>query len=221
MEYRKAIEAQTTTWTQPKFLTLTLKSQGLTLREEIQRITTSFRALRRRKYWTDRVTHGIWAVEVTRNARTMDWHVHLHCLLNATFLEKQWLSTEWHKITGDSFIVDIRKCDAKAVKYVAKYAAKGLNYDTVSETRKHKTKREWKDIWHVAENMKGLRLMGTFANAEKLKRAPDYEEFLLLGKVWELLNQVEQGEAWVVDALWEALSAKPDRRPPSAEPSTA
>jgi hypothetical protein len=54
------------------------------------------------------------------------WHAHLHCLVNGSFIDQRTLSTEWHSVTGDSSIVDVRAVpDAgHAARYVAKYATK-------------------------------------------------------------------------------------------------
>jgi len=54
--------------------------------------------------------HGsLRAIEVTMGKG--GWHVHCHCFVLLTdFIDREKLSDEWRRFTGDSFIVDARKC---------------------------------------------------------------------------------------------------------------
>ena len=46
----------------------------------------------------------------TYNEKTGEWHPHVHMFaLLDTWIDQEHLSETWHEITGDSFIVDIRR----------------------------------------------------------------------------------------------------------------
>jgi hypothetical protein len=73
--------------------------------------------------------HGsIRAIEVTRNDETKEWHPHIHVFaLVSEYIDRERLSKEWQRFTGDSFIVDVRKCKngiraglTEVLKYVSK-----------------------------------------------------------------------------------------------------
>ena len=52
---------------------------------------------------------------------------HLHILVNRYVHQRQ-LANDWRRITGDSFVVDVRPVDAqRAAHYVAKYLSKALD----------------------------------------------------------------------------------------------
>lgn len=78
----------------------------------------------------NKVKGALNAIEVTYGKG--GWHVHCHafCLLT-DYVDPKKLSAEWHRFTGDSFIVDVRKChngDAKSglievLKYSCKFSS--------------------------------------------------------------------------------------------------
>lgn len=57
----------------------------------------------------DGVVGAVWSYEVKRGAGSGLWHPHLHMIALAESAPVQSeLSEEWHRITGDSFVVDVR-----------------------------------------------------------------------------------------------------------------
>lgn len=73
--------------------------------------------------------HGsVRAIEVTYNKKTGEWHPHIHVFaLVSDYLSQAHLSAEWERFTGDSMIVDVRKCKngivsglIEVLKYVSK-----------------------------------------------------------------------------------------------------
>lgn len=112
-----------------RFLTLTIKTTGLTLSESLDKLYTSFTALRRRAFWTKRVKGGAAFLELTWSKNSKTWHPHLHCLIEGIYLPHRLLKEAWYAITTDSYIVDIRPAgDARSVSnYVTKYASKPFN----------------------------------------------------------------------------------------------
>ena len=120
-----------------RFVTLTLRCQPVPLADQLDRLLESFRRLRQRQWWKSRVTGGCMFVELKLGENSGKWHVHLHCLVEGKFLEQRELGEEWHKVTGDSYVVDVRAiaADDKIASYVAKYATKPLHPNVIrSET---------------------------------------------------------------------------------------
>lgn len=118
-----------------KFLTLTMKRTGLGFKKDRLKILQSFKKLRRRKDWKSKVAFFISTFEV------VEGNVHLHVAMAAKFWEQREISSGWLAVTGDSFIVDIRKITSveKASKELAKYMAKDsspLIVEELSEFRK-------------------------------------------------------------------------------------
>ena len=51
----------------------------------------------------------MWSYEIKRGQGSGQWHPHLHMIALAEVEpDAEMLSREWHEITGDSFIVDVR-----------------------------------------------------------------------------------------------------------------
>ena len=110
--------------TSPKFMTLTLKSSDDSLEFQLKRLYDSFRLFRRRVFPKRLIRGGFWFFQVTWSTKRMQWHPHLHCLIDADFIPRRKLSKAWFKATGDSMVADIRavKDAVKAAQYVARYA---------------------------------------------------------------------------------------------------
>lgn len=89
----------------PRSLVLTLKSTNRPLADELARLKDSFRKLRRVKAWKAHVTGGAYAVEVTYNPKTGQWHPHLHILIDGSYFPHAELVEAWNAATGDSYIV--------------------------------------------------------------------------------------------------------------------
>lgn len=117
----------------PYLITLTVKD-GDDLRERFNHLQKSMKELWKRKgriYATalDGVAGAVWSYEVKRGSGSGSWHPHLHMIaLAETMPDQEQLSQEWHNITGDSFIVDVRPISqddpASGFIEVFKYAVK-------------------------------------------------------------------------------------------------
>ena len=101
----------------PVFVTLTVRN-GDDLKERFNHLKDSFKVYQsRRRDWLKKgrgynefcKAHGIvYAYEITDNGK--GWHPHLHMILLVDdWIDKDKLSAEWYAITGDSFIVDVRR----------------------------------------------------------------------------------------------------------------
>lgn len=128
----------------PFLATLTVKD-GPDLAERIGHLLRSLAQLGKRRDNARRgrptssalagVEGGVWSVEVKRGSRSGLWHPHVHGLLladpSALAVEGTGnvgpLSGEWHRTTGDSFIVDVRPIGdspedfAEVFKYALKF----------------------------------------------------------------------------------------------------
>lgn len=114
----------------PWFLTLTVKN-GPDLAERAAHLRTAFKKLRRRAWWRAHVAGGVAVEEVTRNARSGEWHPHLHLIIDAdvpqAVLQAQ-LAALWAAVTRDSHILDLRPFRGAEVAHdlreLCKYTAK-------------------------------------------------------------------------------------------------
>lgn len=118
-----------------RFLTLTMKHSDTPLPDQIDRIYAAFRKLRRAACWTSAVDGGCAVLELKHSHRTRLWHVHLHCLLDGRFIQREDVQAEWWRITGDSHVIDIRRChDADhAAHYVVKYITKPVPSSVINK----------------------------------------------------------------------------------------
>ena len=117
----------------PFLVTLTVKD-GPDLAERFDHLQKGQRELWMRKHRQrgsplDGVAAAVWSYEVKRGQGSNLWHPHLHMVAMAEHApDKGMLSSEWHSITGDSFIVDVRPIDeadpASGFLEVFKYALK-------------------------------------------------------------------------------------------------
>lgn len=108
----------------PKFMTLTLRSTDEPLQFQLKKLYDAFRKFRRRVFPGKLIRGGFWFFQVTWNTSRMQWHPHIHCLIDSEFLPQRRLSKAWVLVSGGSSIVDIRavKDAVKAAQYVARYA---------------------------------------------------------------------------------------------------
>ena len=141
----------------PFLVTLTVKD-GDDLEERFKHLHKSQKELwkrRSREYSTvlDNVEGAVWSYEIKRGANSGKWHPHLHMIALAESMpDQKALSAEWHNITGDSFIVDVRPISqedpATGFVEVFKYAVKFSDQPP-------------EDTVHAWETLAGKRLLGS------------------------------------------------------------
>lgn len=109
-----------------RFLTLTLAADNRPLHDRLDRLYQAWRNLRRRPDWKARVRGGVATLEVTHNAETGNWNVHLHVVVDGEYFPQDLLSSIWKDVTGDSEIVYIKAVFNRrdTGKYISKYVAK-------------------------------------------------------------------------------------------------
>ena len=145
-------------------LTLTVKN-GDDLSERFRHLTNSFRTMQqaRRSYLRGRGPHvelakvegAVGSYEFKRGKNSGEWHPHVHMVvLHRADIDPRKLSAEWHKYTGDSFIVDVTpfhddKSPVDGFLEVFKYALKFSDMPL-------------EDNWHGFETLSGKRLVFSF-----------------------------------------------------------
>lgn len=200
----KALGAYLTRWQviqaerpelKPYLLTLTVKN-GDDLEERQAHLSRSLRKLmdHRRNFnagvarapWTElcKAQGAVYTLELTNKGN--GWHPHCHMIVLAASAPSQSdLSAEWHKITGDSMIVDCRPITgdpSEGFMEVFKYAVKFSDLSL-------------QDNWEAAQVLKGKRLLNSFG----LFRGVEIPESLLDEPLddlpyWDRFYRYIQGE---------------------------
>lgn len=199
-----------------RFVTLTLKHSDTPLLDQIKRLYASFTKLRGYDCWKRSQRGGAACLEVKWDPETKQWHPHLHVICQGGYLCKETLSAAWHRATGDSFIVDIRRLDARkdAAYYVAKYVTKGTNDDV------------WDHADAAAEFItatRGLRTCATFGCwrgyklLDKPATATDWRPLYNFGDLARQARAGVEHAIAVLEALRETFQYDPHRkRPPKS-----
>lgn len=197
----------------PRMLTLTLRSASLPLRDEIDRLTTCFKNLRRSKGWKSHVDGGAYTIEATWNPTTEQWHPHLHAIIDGRYWPQSAIADAWQAVTGDSRIVDIRMVydAAKAATYVASYVAKSSDVRQLPDD----LIPEW------AHSIHGLRMMQTFGSLHGRRLTDDDDDApptrQLLGGAEHAARLADAGDPdarLVISALLHERSRLPRPVPP-------
>jgi hypothetical protein len=172
-----------------RFLTLTLAARDEPLADTVTRLYKCFARLRTRKLWKQSVTGGVAFLEVKRSRDARHWHVHLHALVQGRYLHNHALSATWRKITGDSYVVDIRLVTShdNATRYVAKYASKPLDPTTT---------RDPAALSEAIVALTGRRLCLTFGTwrGVSLTDPPDPETWTPIGPLVNILERAAAGD---------------------------
>ncbi len=155
----------------PFLVTLTVKD-GPDLAERFAHLHKGQRELWKRKQRgrgsaLDGVQGAVWSYEVKRGSGSGMWHPHLHMIALAEHQpDQEELASEWHNITGDSYIVDVRPIDqedpASGFVEVFKYAVKFSD-------------QEPEDTVHAFLTLRGKRLL---ASAGCFRGVPEPEGLL-------------------------------------------
>lgn len=174
----------------PRFLTLTLRHSATPLTDQIDRIYESFKKLRKRESWNNHVTGGAAFLEVKLSDKDGLWHVHLHCLIEGEYWDGREIAREWHAVTGDSFIIDIRPVENHEyrARYVTKYVTKPADASVYRDCDK---------LDELLVAMRGRRLCLTFGTwrGHKLDEAEvDEREFASVGSVYFLASAAQNGD---------------------------
>lgn len=142
----------------PRFMTLTLKNVPAgKLAEQQKHLRNSWQRLRRCQWWKGLVVGGVWTIEAVYNDKARTWHMHLHAVIDGNYMPQKELQDKWYAITGDSYIVDIRKADIETVsRELCKYVTKGweIPEEQLQELRNCLHNRRRADTWGTCRNIK-------------------------------------------------------------------
>jgi hypothetical protein len=173
-----------------RFCTITLRATQATLVNQLQRLTESFKSLRRRKWWKETVVGGALFIEVKLGENSKAWHVHGHLLTEGSFIDQRTFAQEWHAVTGDSYIVDVRACPdpERRAMYVTKYATKPA-HPSVLQSPDH--------LQEFVTAIKGKRLFqcfGTWKDFALDATEPQASNLTLIGSIENIFNNARSGD---------------------------
>lgn len=204
-----------------RFITLTLQTQGLSLREAITKLQHAFRRLQRSNLWRGRVTGGAAFLETKFNPSANRWHPHVHAIVQGAYIPHEMLKATWLQITGDSSIVRIQlvRSTASVLRYVTTYAAKTLRS---SDFPTHDSLREGIRSLH---RVRLARTFGDWRGTDLTHTEPD-GTWIVVDSLQSLLQRARQGELEaraIIAALHTAagsyfLNEHPARPPPAVQP---
>jgi Replication protein len=208
-----------------RFVTLTLKHTTTSLEDQLKRLNKCWKNLRASRVWKGSQRGGAAILEIkwskTDKAGQPSpacWHAHLHIITQGTWIAQRELADEWYRITGDSYIVDIKKLEQNkdAAYYVCKYVGKGVNNEV------------WSDQAAAIEfvcAMRGVRTcatFGTWRGFKLLEHVPDEIEWTSIGRLSDIVQRAIAGEEWakgIMLQLNEQCKYDPHKaRKPSIEP---
>lgn len=204
-----------------RFLTLTLKHSDTPLSDQLQRLGKAFAGLRRSAAWRKRVQGGAAMIECRYDDLTRQWHPHLHCVIEGSFFPQPVIRRLWHKITGDSYIVDIRlaRGHAELHRYVSKYVTKPWTGAVIREPAR---------LHELIQALAGRRLCTTYGTWRGfcLTEMPPGDAWENLGALDEWLRKAKAGDAEAVEilshlddrAVGHALLALPEQPPNKSPP---
>jgi hypothetical protein len=152
-ERKEAVEWWTKEVVQPKHVVLTVRNTDTLQKSDVQELKKAFSRLRRTKFarnWTG----GFYSLEVTNEGR--GWHLHIHALVDAKWIDARALAIEWNKATrGNGQIVKVKDCRNKSyLQEVTKYAVKGNDL----------AKWEALDIKTFIDAFSGVKSFGVFGS---------------------------------------------------------
>ncbi len=173
-----------------RFITLTLRHSETSLADQIDRLYRSFSTLRRRKFWMSCVSGGAAFLEV-KLSKVGQWHPHLHIIATGNFVDQKELSREWHAVTGDSSIVDVRAIPSHEdrARYVTKYVTKPAPTEVFSQPEK---------LDEMVCSMRGRRLCLTFGSWRGIQLdgdAVDERKWVSCGSVEQIIDRAIAGDA--------------------------
>ena len=152
----------------PKMLTFTLKHSDDELEFQVGRLYECFKKIRQRKYVKDVIDGGVWFFQLKLNLKTDQWHPHLHCLVGGKFISHSKIKDLWQKITGDSFVVDVRP-----VRDVESVSTEVARYATAPADITRMTVKQSVDVYWATKSRK---ICGTWGNAKGMILRPSADD---------------------------------------------
>jgi hypothetical protein len=187
---RASVRDQLDQWNMVRFITLTLRHSPTPLSDQLDRLQNSYKELRRRDLWTASIRGAAAFVEVKVSEKTGLWHPHLHIIAVGGWIDQRELSREWHKITGDSSIVDVSLARSKegVAHYVTAYVTKPLDRSVVSDPGR---------LDEAIIALKGRRLVngtGTLKRISDAAIADGVDDWHTIARIDQLINDARRGD---------------------------
>lgn len=141
-------------------ITLTLRATAEPLSARLTKLIDAFRELRKQKCWKKSIAGGAAVIEVKLGEQGQ-WHCHYHIVAEASYLDQKQLSETWLKVTGDSYIVDIRRMGnmGSGASYVTKYITKACSASILRDPAR---------LAEAIDALHGRRLVSTFGTWRKI-----------------------------------------------------
>lgn len=195
---------------QPKHVVLTMQNIPDLTQGHVHELKHCFGKLRRRKFASNWLG-GFYGVECTNEGR--GWHIHLHALINARWIDGGELARQWASVTnGFGKIVKVKDCrQADYLAEVTKYAVKGSQLAKWTPDQ----------IVTFIEAFSGVRTFGVFG--QLYGKRTEFAEWL--ASLREAKPKCECGScdlAYFTEAEWLMRDLKPNPpaspRPPPPTP---
>lgn len=215
---RRSVKGQLADWQRVRFVTVSLRHSDTPLKDQLDRLQRSYNELRKRDVWCRSITGAASFVEVKVSERDGLWHVHAHILCVGGWIDQRELSREWHKITGDSSIVDVRlaRSSGEVAGYVTKYVTKPLD----SSVFAHRDRLD-----EAITALRGRRLCNGSGELRKISASDTdvdaVDDWHTIGRLDDLLGDARTGNkaaAAILSLLNDRRQDKqraPRERPPS------
>ena len=156
---RKSVEWWTAQITQPKHVVVTTRNTDKISPERVAQVKAAWAKLRRRafaKNWRG----GFYSLEVTNEGR--GWHLHIHALIDATWIDSGRLAAEWASCVGQDFAI-VKVMDARAGDYLRELCKYVVDGNSV-------VKWSAEDLVAYIVAFKGQRTFGCFGRLYKLRK---------------------------------------------------
>lgn len=172
-----------------RFITLTTKSTDDCLSDRIDDLYKCYARLRRNRLWMSSVSAAAATLEVTRNHDTGRWHPHLHVIAKGKYIKHDDLRALWHRITGDSFIVDIRyvRDQGKAASYITTYITKTMNPSL------HRDEDSMRECIQALKGRRMILLTGEWYGL-KIKPEPDGLRYTFFASLQTVIDRALRGD---------------------------
>jgi Replication protein len=174
-----------------RFLTLTRRDNGGSLRDGLDHLSASFRRLRASRVWADAVRSSASAVQITRGGEGDHWHVHLHALLLGVWVDHGRLVDAWNRASGGSSVVHVRAVAdaARDVRYVCRYSARGFDDSVLDDLG---------SLPEAIKSLSGRRMLATSGGWRGLKlseKTADKIDWKPQGTLVEVVQRALSGDA--------------------------
>jgi len=173
-----------------RFITLTIRHNLLPLALQLQKLTHSFRRLRRSQCWRKATRGGVAFIEIKRNSADTHWHPHLHVIHEGSYIPHRDLRDTWHRLTRDSYVVHLRTVTnpTTVARYVTTYANKPFD-PSLTNNPDHLLA-----VVHALRNRRTIFTFGSWRTVSLRATTRDYDDWEPVQPLYEVLRDADHGE---------------------------